>query len=73
MCRKTEEKAWKNLSQGSIANIYEFPAYHHNTTSHFFLTSCSCFVMFATMAAKSHCGNLVAANDVMAAVKNFKV
>jgi len=29
--------------------------------------------MFATIAAKAHCGNLVAANDVMAAVKTLKV
>jgi hypothetical protein len=36
------------------------------------LTFCSCFVMFATMAAKSYCGKLVAAIDVMFAVKTLK-
>jgi hypothetical protein len=29
--------------------------------------------MFATVAAKSYCGNLIAADVVMSAVKNFKV
>jgi hypothetical protein len=65
----TEEKTCKNLSQGRIASIYDVSSIPLLLVWDF----CICFVMFATIAAKAHCGNLVAANDVMASVKTLKV